>query len=216
MGSAHCGSAGAHRDWRPRWRDLLRAQFGRAIQPSGQLKGEMPPGTVLEAGALAKPQMRTGETGLEVIARVRGAGCGAVQLMQLRAAPLSIDRCSFATEATERPLEKRAKCSSWRSHCSGPRRSPNPCRCPRHSSCHLLLYDRPSEAPGERTEQHDERPHTVVFRTRASPPVAERLGTIGRILPVAGAARALRVRTALTVTTSRHIWNNERGGGSRA
>ena len=73
----------------------------------GRVRGflaTLPPGTVLEAIPLAKPQMRTGETVLEVIARVRGELAAAqCELMQLRAAPLPIDDLKqMATEAVSR------------------------------------------------------------------------------------------------------------------
>jgi hypothetical protein len=70
----------------------------------GQVRGflaTLPPSTVLEAIPLAKPQMRTGETVLEAIARVRGELAAApCELMQLRAAPLPLDDLKdMATEA---------------------------------------------------------------------------------------------------------------------
>jgi hypothetical protein len=64
----------------------------------------LPPGTVLETILRAKSQMRTAETVLEAIARVRGELAAAqCELMQLRAAPLPIaDLKEMATEAVAR------------------------------------------------------------------------------------------------------------------
>ena len=76
---------------------------------------------MLEAILLAKPQMRTGETVLEAIARVRGELAAAhCELMQLRGAPLPLDDLKeMATEALSRLPRHHCRCRAGSSTSPG-------------------------------------------------------------------------------------------------